>query len=63
VRIDKEIFVEGDNIDEPALYVVRRGEVEVILERYPRLNRVVGVGEFIGEEMVRRVLVRGAGLV
>lgn len=56
--------MEGDNIKGLGLYVVRRrGEVEVILERYPRLNRVVGVGEFIGEETVRRVLVRGAGLV
>lgn len=32
LRIDKEIFVEGDNIDEPALYIVRSGEVEVISE-------------------------------
>jgi hypothetical protein len=49
-RMDKEIFVEGDNIDEPALYIVRSGEVEVISEAYPKLNRVVRAGEFFGED-------------
>jgi hypothetical protein len=47
-RMDKEIFVEGDNIDEPALYIVRSGEVEIISEAYPKLNRVVRAGEFFG---------------
>jgi hypothetical protein len=51
-KMDKEIFVEGDNIDEPALYIVRSGEVEVISEAYPKLNRVVRAGEFFGEDTV-----------
>jgi CRP-like cAMP-binding protein len=51
-RQDKEIFVEGDNIDEPALYIVRSGEVEIISEAYPKLNRVVRPGEFFGEDTV-----------
>ncbi|KAL7517982.1 hypothetical protein ACHAWX_002850 [Stephanocyclus meneghinianus] len=50
LKLDKEIFVEGDNIDEPALYIVRSGEVEVISEAFPRLNRVVRAGEFFGED-------------
>ena len=51
-RMDKEIFVEGDNVDEPALYIVRSGEVEVISEAYPKLNRVVRPGQFFGEDTV-----------
>ena len=50
-RVDKEIFTEGDSIDEPALYIVRGGAVEVILEEYPKLNRVIQVGGHFGENM------------
>ena len=50
LRMDKEIFVEGDNIDEPALYIVRSGEVEVISEAIPKLNRIVVAGEYFGED-------------
>lgn len=49
-RVDKEIFVEGDSVDEPSLYIVRAGAVEVISEQYPRLNRVVKPGGFFGED-------------
>mmetsp|Transcript_13552 Transcript_13552/g.32822 ORF Transcript_13552/g.32822 Transcript_13552/m.32822 type:complete len:974 (+) Transcript_13552:235-3156(+) len=49
-RIDKEIFVEGDSVDEPALYIVRSGAVEVISEANPRLNRVIQGGGFFGED-------------
>jgi CRP-like cAMP-binding protein len=50
LRFEKEIFVEGDNVDEPALYIVRSGEVEVISEDKPSLNRIIGPGGFFGEE-------------
>jgi len=33
MRINKEIFVEGDNVDEPALFIVRSGAVEAIIVR------------------------------
>ncbi|KAL7548728.1 hypothetical protein ACHAWF_014617, partial [Thalassiosira exigua] len=49
-KIDKEIFVEGDCVDEPALYIVRAGAVEVISEERPTLNRVVKPGGFFGED-------------
>ena len=49
-RLDKEIFVEGDNVDEPALYIVREGAVEIISEEYPKMNRVVKPGGFFGED-------------
>ena len=49
-RMDKEIFVEGDCIDEPALYIVRSGGVEAISEAYPKLNRVIQSGGFFGED-------------
>ena len=48
--MDKEIFVEGDNIDEPALYIVRTGAVEVISEEFPKLSRIVQAGGNFGEE-------------
>lgn len=47
--MDKEIFIEGDSIDEPALFIVRSGAVEVISEEIPKLNRVVKPGDFFGE--------------
>ena len=50
LRIDKEIFVEGDNVDEPALYIVRSGAVEAISEEHPKLNRVIQCGGYFGEE-------------
>lgn len=49
-RIDKEIFVEGDCVDEPALYIVRGGAVEAISEEHPKLNRVIRPGGFFGED-------------
>jgi len=49
-RIDKEIFVEGDIIDEPALFIVRSGAVEAISDEYPRLNRVIKENGFFGED-------------
>jgi len=49
-RMDKEVFVEGDCIDEPALYIVRSGGVEAISEAYPKLNRVIQSGGFFGED-------------
>mmetsp|Transcript_31260 Transcript_31260/g.71545 ORF Transcript_31260/g.71545 Transcript_31260/m.71545 type:complete len:944 (+) Transcript_31260:385-3216(+) len=49
-RLDKEIFIEGDCVDEPALFIVRHGAVEIISEEYPRLNRVVQPGGFFGED-------------
>jgi len=49
-RLDKEIFVEGDNVDEPALYIVREGAVEIISEEYPQMNRVIKPGGFFGED-------------
>ena len=49
-RIDKEIFIEGDSVDEPALYVVREGACEIISDEYPKLNRVVKPGEYFGED-------------
>ena len=49
-RLDKEIFVEGDNVDEPALFIVREGAVEIISEEYPKMNRVVKPGGFFGED-------------
>mmetsp|Transcript_19194 Transcript_19194/g.40483 ORF Transcript_19194/g.40483 Transcript_19194/m.40483 type:complete len:958 (+) Transcript_19194:381-3254(+) len=49
-RIDKEIFIEGDSVDEPALYIVRKGAVEAISEEYPKLNRVIQTGGFFGED-------------
>mmetsp|Transcript_14201 Transcript_14201/g.29737 ORF Transcript_14201/g.29737 Transcript_14201/m.29737 type:complete len:964 (+) Transcript_14201:288-3179(+) len=48
--LDKEIFVEGDNVDEPALYIVRSGAVEVISEDHPKLNRIVQPGGYFGED-------------
>jgi len=49
-RIDKEIYVEGDCVDEPALYIVRSGAVEAISDENPKLNRVIQVGGFFGED-------------
>jgi CRP-like cAMP-binding protein len=49
-RLDKEIFVEGDSVAEPALYIVRSGAVEVISEEHPHLNRIVKPGGFFGED-------------
>jgi len=49
-RMDKEIFVEGDSVDDPALYIVRSGGVEVISEARPRSNRVIQSGGFFGED-------------
>eukprot|EP00986_Skeletonema_menzelii_P006302 scaffold2378_cov152-Skeletonema_menzelii.AAC.20 len=49
-RLDKEIFVEGDNVDEPALYIVREGAVEIISDDIPKMNRVVKPGGFFGED-------------
>jgi len=49
-RMDKEIFVEGDCVDEPALYIVRSGGVEAISEGQPKLNRVIQSGGFFGED-------------
>ena len=49
-RMDKEIFVEGDSVDEPALYIVRGGAVEVISEEHPRRNQVIQLGGFFGED-------------
>ena len=50
LRINKEIFVEGDNVDEPALYIVHSGAVEAISEEHPKLNRVIQCGGYFGEE-------------
>ena len=50
MRINKEIFVEGDNVDEPALFIVRSGAVEAISEEHPKLNRVIQCGGYFGEE-------------
>ena len=44
MRINKEIFVEGDNVDEPALFIVLSGAVEAISEEHPKLNRVIQCG-------------------
>ena len=48
-RIDKEFFIEGDSINEPALYIVRGGVVKVISDEYPKLNRIIQVGGHFGE--------------
>lgn len=48
-RVNKEIFIEGDNIDEPALYIVRSGAVEALSEEHPKLNRVIQSGGYFGE--------------
>jgi hypothetical protein len=48
-RVEKEIFIEGDNIDEPALYIVRSGAVEALSEEHPKLNRVIQSGGYFGE--------------
>lgn len=49
-KMDKEIFVEGDNIDDPALYIVRSGAVEIISMEIPKLNRIVKAGGFFGQD-------------
>ena len=46
----KEIFLEEEIVEEPALYIVREGILDYLSEKYPNREKVLRGGDYFGEE-------------